>query len=260
MKTVLFEVNKHTGIMSNDTVVVYDSFDYINWYHNNTDYTLLFSSNNADKMYKSIKDLLNDTDGLEICSNVIPVGSIEFVESVLGKQIHAINIPVELRDRRFTQRDIIETSSNEIGYYLDKYSKLFIKDALHCKKYEPRIISKTSKDDLPQVVFASEVIDIVAEWRVFVYNRRIIDCRRYIGNYTDKFDEKTLKNMVITWKNSPKAYTLDIALTSSGETVVIEAHNFISCGLYGFEDLSKIGYMIEAAYNQERAMRGSVKQ
>ena len=44
MKTVLFEVNKHTGIMSNDTVVVYDSFDYINWYHNNTDYTLLFSS------------------------------------------------------------------------------------------------------------------------------------------------------------------------------------------------------------------------
>lgn len=31
------------------------------------------------------------------------------------------------------------------------------------------------------------------------------------------------------------AYTLDVALTSDDQTVPIEVHNFISCGLYGAE-------------------------
>ena len=42
------------------------------------------------------------------------------------------------------------------------------------------------------------------------------------------------ETMVKAFTNTPKAYTLDVAVLRNGQTVVIEVHNFISCGLYGF--------------------------
>ena len=44
--------------------------------------------------------------------------------------------------------------------------------------------------------------------------------------------------------------TVDVAVLANGQTVLIEVHPFISCGLYGFEgpDLLR---MVSAAWNHQ---------
>ena len=42
---------------------------------------------------------------------------------------------------------------------------------------------------------------------------------------------------------APKAWTLDVAVTTDSKTVVLECHRFFSCGLYGFSDLRRIPKM-----------------
>jgi hypothetical protein len=39
--------------------------------------------------------------------------------------------------------------------------------------------------------------------------------------------------MIKAYKSAPIAYTLDIGITDY-DTIVIECHDFFSCGLYGF--------------------------
>ena len=48
---------------------------------------------------------------------------------------------------------------------------------------------------------------------------------------------------ILIYSNSPHAYTLDVGVTENGETVVIEVHDFFSCGLYGFLRTDKLPYM-----------------
>ena len=49
------------------------------------------------------------------------------------------------------------------------------------------------------------------------------------------------------FKSAPVAYTLDVAICD-GATVVIEVHDFFSCGLYGFSDLKILPYMFSQWY------------
>jgi hypothetical protein len=52
-----------------------------------------------------------------------------------------------------------------------------------------------------------------------------------------------IKEMIADYKSAPVAYTLDVAVCDSHTfaddigTVVIEVHDFFSCGLYGFNDI-----------------------
>jgi hypothetical protein len=46
--------------------------------------------------------------------------------------------------------------------------------------------------------------------------------------------------------DSITAYTLDVAMLKSGRSVVLEIHNFVSCGLYGFDDAAIIPMLINA--------------
>lgn len=251
-RIVVFEVNKHTGMMDSDTMVIYDSFNYINWYHNSSEYKLCFSYLGADKIYHTIKDLLNNQNKVIVEHQVIPVGSIEFVEAYLGKEIKAINIPNDLNSKEFTGRHIEICNIDRLNQLSKVYNKLFIKDATRCKKFEPMIYEPgTQYENLPNQLFVSEYIDIKSEYRAFIFRGNILDCRQYIGTYKDSYDYTLLEKAVNSWKDKPSAFTLDIAVTNDGKTVIIEAHNFISCGLYGFSDYNKLAYMICNAYLEE---------
>ena len=46
------------------------------------------------------------------------------------------------------------------------------------------------------------------------------------------------------------AYTLDVGILPNGRTAVIEVHNFVSCGLYGF-DHPVLTAMIANGYKTE---------
>lgn len=81
---------------------------------------------------------------------------------------------------------------------------------------------------------STPIDNIISEWRVFVFNDAIVDAKNYRGDFFVCPDEETVSNMVKAYKNSPRAYTLDVAVTNEGKTVVIECHRFFSCGTYGF--------------------------
>ena len=53
-----------------------------------------------------------------------------------------------------------------------------------------------------------------------------------------------IKKMICTYTSCPVAYTLDIAITEEGKTIVVEAHDFYSCGFYGFSAHSQIPCML----------------
>lgn len=249
--------------MENFVKSIYDSFDFINWYNRGADeYYLVFSFINSDKVYGSIKDLLNREDGISIKeieeqthSRVIPVGGIRFIESYLGKPIKAINIPKELRGREFTGREVCEGNKETLDKLTEKYKELFIKDAKHCKQFEPVIYSKTYTGDVPDDIFMSEILNIDAEYRAFVYRGVLLDARRYacsvLAGSDGKLDTDLIRKAISTWKTQPTAFTLDFAVTSDGRTVLIEAHNFLGCGLYGLDETSSLAYMTIAAYEHE---------
>lgn len=49
--------------------------------------------------------------------------------------------------------------------------------------------------------------------------------------------------MIEGFKEAPEAYTIDVGVTSDGNTVLIEVHDFFSCGLYGFDDAKNLPNM-----------------
>jgi hypothetical protein len=57
--------------------------------------------------------------------------------------------------------------------------------------------------------------------------------------------------MIATLRNPPIAYTLDVGIkTETKETVIIEMHDFFSCGLYGFNDPFRYPYMLSQWFHE----------
>lgn len=196
----------------------------------------------------------------EFLAKVVPVGSVEFVEAVL-KRGHGIdrikpqNVPVPLRKEEFLGRNIIPSCTvEEIPAIMDTWGAdhIFVKSAERIKDETTGICSR--KDLAAPVLqgkklFVSEVFQsIISEWRVFVYRGNVIDLRPYTGDRWTFPDQKKVMGMVAAINNNLHAYTLDVAVNGDLETVVIEVHNFLACGLYGANVPLE---MYKAAYNQE---------
>lgn len=83
----------------------------------------------------------------------------------------------------------------------------------------------------------SEVVNFVAEWRCFVRYGKILDVRRYKGDWKVQLNPKIVENAVSEFKSAPKAYAIDFGLTDKGETLLIEVNDGYSLGFYGLSDL-----------------------
>lgn len=75
---------------------------------------------------------------------------------------------------------------------------------------------------------------IVSEWRLYVYDDKIMDARNYSGDFTisPSYDYA----FKIAGENSslfPVAYTIDIGILENGENVVIEFNDMWAIGNYG---------------------------
>lgn len=100
-------------------------------------------------------------------------------------------------------------------------------------------------------------MEFESEWRVFVYNGVIQAVKQYAGcwyNMLSSHECKTIENIVreaFSAGLDMKACTIDIGKTTLGNLEVIEVHNFVSCGLYGFEDSPQIAAMVKAGWEYE---------
>ena len=180
----------------------------------------------------------------------IPVGTIEFVEQVMGTVYHIshlkpVNAPLPLQQKRFYKRRVAYVSGVDAVRSLYegwKTDELFVKSATRVKTDFTGIYKRT--DGLAPyanepLLLVSEVLPMrtgrCSEWRVFVHHGKILDIRNYSGNPWVLPDRKLVEEMAWAIENILKACTVDVMVTDEGETALVEVHNFISCGLYGAE-------------------------
>lgn len=198
-----------------------EAIRYQNWYHNKQ----VCSYSLTDSVYPDFR------------KSDIPVGSVEFVSNYLEKHFNLKpaprNVPGQLIS--YAGRTI------ENGSHLTtRYQKYFVKSNDTIKGFTDFVDPKTT---LPagNYQFSAE-IDMASEWRCFVYQNDLVGLQNYSGDFTLFPDVSRIKEMIRDFYRAPVAYTLDVCVNTQG-TFVVEAHDFFSCGLYGFADLRILPHM-----------------
>lgn len=184
----------------------------------------------------------------------VPVGSIGFVQSVLGRQLYPIEVPVCLRKPEFLNRVYCI-----VGYQdLPVSGNWFIKDATELKAFQPFVMqgcdikanleslhTSFNFDECREVVdgsyrqhsyVVSEPVVFRSEWRVLVCDGDVVACLCYMGDTLAFPDAKMVRAMVGILAGEsgfPAAYTLDVGVSARG-CHLLEMHNFVSCGTYGY--------------------------
>lgn len=242
------------AVLSSDAAAMLETIDTLNWLRQDEKIEVTLGTYN----------LVQNAFCKEFLAKVVPVGSAEFVEAVL-KRGHGIdrikpqNVPVPLHKEEFLGRNINPSCTvEEIPAIMDAWGAdyVFVKSAEYIKD---EVTSICSRKDLAapalqgKKLFVSEAFkSIISEWRVFVYRGNVIDLRPYTGDRWTFPDQKKVMDMVAAINNNLHAYTLDVAVNGDLETVVVEVHNFLACGLYGANVPLE---MYKAAYNQELSFR-----
>lgn len=193
-----------------------ESIEYQNWLRNDNSFGVCFTDEH-------------------IMPNYIPVGSVEFVSNYLsqyyGLTPKPINIPIELIDKKWTGRNVINGTEKDI------IGEKFVKSNDKIKSFTK--ICKSAPEGNYQI---SDLIDIQSEWRAFVYGGELVGLQNYSGEFDAFPNVDKVKAMINAFKTQPIAYTLDVAI-SNMDTVVIEVHDFFSCGLYGFSEHKILPFM-----------------
>lgn len=170
-----------------------------------------------------------------IWPNYIPIGSVEFVSKYLENYYGLIpkpkNIPIELIGKEWTGREIINGTEKDIT------GIKFVKSNDRIKSFTE--ICNEAPEGNYQI---SDLINIESEWRAFVYEGKLVGLQNYSGDFTIFPDVNKIEAMIREYKTQPIAFTLDVAI-SNNNTVVIEVHDFFSCGLYGFSDHRILPFM-----------------
>lgn len=209
------------------------SIEYLNWFRDGKelDYKYVLSEG-IDKGYE----------------NHIPIGSLEFVfnylkvyEDIDNEYIYPINIPSELMKDKYLGRRCLLLQKDEIPK-----ETLFVKSNTQYKKFIDVITDSSYLEDDEYVV--SELVEFESEWRVFVQHNSLVGIQNYLGDFTGFPDIEAINNMVKDYKNAPLSYTLDVGVLN-GNTVVIEVHPLVSCGLYGFSNYKLLPSMFIQGYN-----------
>ena len=194
-----------------------------------------------------------------------PVGSVEFVVDWLntywGKSPSPINCP-DLFDVEQIHLPTPLIPIDEIKKSFPRYTEFFIKSERTIKS--PINGKYTINDTRLDSPFSDPVVirpwrsDIVSEWRIFVKDGKILDIKNYSG---DPFKipercvcEKHCKAYHLL-TDSP-AFTLDVAVTeildvylNHTDLMIIEIHDFFSCGTYGFSDYRSYPIMLWRWFN-----------
>lgn len=213
-----------------------EAIKYNNWYYNEEKYKYYLGNNILEHDF----------------TDYIPIGSIDFVLNFYKTyhgidSIKPINVPVALRKQEFLKRSIIFTNDMR-DIQTDPNKKVFIKSIDKFKDISD--IVKIKEIPMGKNLLVSDVIDILSEWRGFIYNGKLLDIRNYSGDFRLFPNIDIVENMIAGYTGSPKAYTLDVAIDGGKNTVLIEVHQFFSCGLYGFSDYRVLPQMFIASHRE----------
>lgn len=241
-----FYLETKMGQFTPETVVFKEAIDQYNWlYPASRMDAIYFDQSNWDACLQAA--VIAKSRGVE---NVIPVGSIQFVEHFCndvfgfdGPMVKALNVPPELQRPEYLHRKVWpNVDATQLKKLRKQYGDLLVKSGNTPKRFELARYTgrETFPDNEPLFVSTPFEDEILSEWRVFCLNGEIKSIHPY-GPVTawkmpDVGDVLSMVRRVT--ENTCPSFALDVAVLGTYPetyTAVVEVHPFISCGLYGFE-------------------------
>ena len=180
----------------------------------------------------------------ELSSNDLVVGNIPGINQVLtsqGKPIPDIgDYPESLKG--YLKRNIVEMTASELLYTVGVDEQVLFAKPKELKLFTGQVFTPTSGMALLRSLephtplYVSQVVDWLAEFRVYVLDGSIVACCRY----DDSEDElepcmDTIHEAIATLEASgefPIAYGLDFGVLKDGATALIEANDAYALGKY----------------------------
>lgn len=164
-----------------------------------------------------------------------------------------LNIPFDIE--KYAKRDTLIVYLDElIDYPINFKFPLFVKPQDTLKGIPSGVLKKGDNDmraifsdvvDKHQLIRINPVINMESEWRTFVHDKKIVGLEWYQGDFTIFPDVSIIKKMIDEYTSAPVAYTLDVAITDKGETILIECNDAWSIGNYGLEGKTYIRLLID---------------
>lgn len=217
-------------------------------------FTLREAINYTNWLYPNSMRYIYAEDILPKHRSYIPVGSVEFVSKYLkmffDKVPKPVNVPESLRKYNFTGRLVLTGTEKT-----QRIMHAFVKSNDIIKGYSQAVDPRTILS--PGNYQISEILsDIQSEWRCFVYKKNLLGIHYYSGDFTRYPNIGAIKKMINNYREAPCAYTLDVGMLPADpspgslrpRTIIIEAHDFFSCGLYGFNRLDLLPKMFADWY------------
>ena len=186
------------------------------------------------------------------------VGVAGYIEDVhwgltkLNKPIPKnVDYPDELQE--FLGRSLRRTQLGEVRTLVDSHfvkpvqHKIFNGMLWHNDEFSRRLIV-TQADDVE--VWISDLVNFVSEYRSFILDGEILDCRHYKGDWSKAPNRSVVELGVQAMKgNCPIAYCLDWGVTDEGKTLLVEMNDAYSFGNYGLSP-AIIALMLSARWHE----------
>lgn len=261
MKFLIQQVNNR--VVHDFAFVLLEAIGYQHW-RGNTDIEYKFIENYEFKFETDNPTIVLDNNGTtfdlrEYYKSFTPIGTVEFVcnfiRFVYGDNYvpKPINIPRCLLHEKYTKRDVRYATLDPITNNL--MGKYFVKNIRQIKSdFNGAYNFPMDNKKLPYDTYIiSDMIDIDSEYRCFVYKNELVGIQYYSGDFTIFPDVNFIKETIDDYSRTsevPIAYTLDVGVNSKDGTFIIEIHDFFSCGLYGFSDLTILPYMFNRWFKE----------
>ncbi|WPC43408.1 ATP-grasp domain-containing protein [Clostridium sp. JS66] len=170
------------------------------------------------------------------------VGTIEDTRKTLSKfkiEVPEICYPDELK--AFLGRKVWKSKLSNIENDPSKWN-IFIKPiegkrftGLVVKEFRDFIGLRNGENDID--ILCSETVNFVSEWRCFVRYGKILDVRRYRGDWRNYLNPKIVDKAISEFISAPYGYGIDFGVTDKGETLLIEVNEGYSLGSYGLQSI-----------------------
>lgn len=207
---------------------------------------------NDEESFSMQMILKSPEDFDERFQEAIPIGTVRFIEQYLqmfkGIEIdNAIEVPPVLRTDEFLKRKYSIVPRDAIP----RTGEFFIKDATQQKLFsykgdlefflndemfreKANEFDNSLRLDPNHLYQVSEIVNILAEYRVYVIGRKINSMCVFAGNpliFPDADLIRKAVKLINAQSDSPRSYSLDVMVTPRG-TAITEVHNFLGVGLY----------------------------
>ena len=196
---------------------------------------VMYGAIETDQEFKliSYNELISGDYDNKLRTNLF-VGSVEFMREVFNR----LNVG-DIRVPRNSNRDEEVTTLGEVKKRVLNGEVLFTKPT-QIKYFTGMVLTKKFlgavdiyEDDTEVYVSKPFQDPIISEHRCYVNEGKIVDTRNYMGDPMVSIDDDFAKKVVEKNKDFPVSYTMDIAVLSTKESVVVEFNDMWAIGNYG---------------------------